>query len=246
MDTGPAFSVARRLVDPLLAVVFPADCPSCAEPVASPLAGPLCEPCWGRLPRHAGPACPCGTPLPEGGAGPCGRCRRGASAWRLGASLGPFDGPLRDAIHALKYRGRTRAAGRLAGLLLERPEVLAVLSGGELLVPVPLHPRRREQRGFNQSELLAQALAGASGLPVARRALVRRTDTPAQTGLSAAARRRNVAGAFAVRRRAEVDGRVAVLLDDVLTTGATARECARALLRAGATEVRLLTLARAL
>jgi ComF family protein len=246
LNAGPAASAARRLVDPLLAVVFPADCPCCARSLTSPLGGPLCEPCWQRLPRHAGAACPCGLPLPDGIEGPCGRCRRGASGWRLGASLGPFDGPLRDAIHALKYRGRTRAVGRLAGLLLERPQARAVLSGSGLLVPVPLHPRRREQRGFNQSELLAHALAGACGLRVSRGALVRRTDTPAQTGLSAAARRRNVAGAFAVRRRAEIGGRVVVLLDDVLTTGATARECARALLQAGAAEVRLLTLARVL
>lgn len=245
MGAGLAASAARRLVEPLLAVVFPADCPSCAEPVASPLGGPLCEPCWGCLPRHARQACDCGAPLPDGIAGPCGRCRRGAAGWRLGASLGPFDGPLRDVIHALKYRGRTRAVGRLAALLLERPEARAVLSGSGVLVPVPLHPRRREQRGFNQSELLARALARECGLRVAGSALVRRTDTPAQTGLSAAARRRNVAGAFAVRRRAEIGGRVVVLLDDVLTTGATARECARALLEAGAAEVRLLTLARA-
>jgi ComF family protein len=119
-----------------------------------------------------------------------------------------------------------------------------VLSGPVVLVPVPLHPRRRLERGFNQSELLARELARRTGLEVAAKALVRRKDTAPQAGLSAAERRRNVAGAFAVRQRARVAGRTAVLLDDVWTTGATALACARILREAGATEVRLLSVAR--
>jgi ComF family protein len=109
---------------------------------------------------------------------------------------------------------------------------------------VPLHPRRLAQRGFNQSELLAAAIGRQTGLRVHPRALVRRTDTPPQTGLSAVARRKNVAGAFAVRERARIHGRTAVLVDDVLTTGATARACASALRQAGATAVHLVTVAR--
>jgi ComF family protein len=100
------------------------------------------------------------------------------------------------------------------------------------------------KRGFNQSELLAEELGRRAGLAAAASALVRRTDTPPQTGLSAAARRANVRGAFAVRRRGLVAGRTVVLVDDVLTTGATASACARALTQAGAREVRLLTAAR--
>ena len=111
-------------------------------------------------------------------------------------------------------------------------------------MPVPLHPRRRAERGYNQSELLARALAPRLALGVAAGALVRRKDTAPQTGLSAAARRQNVSGAFAVRRRALVVDRAVILVDDVLTTGATARACALALRAAGAREVRLLTVAR--
>ena len=109
---------------------------------------------------------------------------------------------------------------------------------------MPLHPRRHQERGFNQAELLALEIAERTGIAAAPGALVRRKDTKPQAGLSAAGRRLNVAGAFAVRRRTQIAGRVVVLVDDVLTTGATAQACARALKDGGAAEVRLLAAAR--
>lgn len=148
------------------------------------------------------------------------------------------------AVHELKYRSRRRVAGRISEAMFGDPHVLRVLAGASALVPVPLHPRRQRQRGFNQSELLAQELGRRARIAVAPLALVRREDTPPQTGLSAAARRANVKGAFAARRRSQVWGKVVVLVDDVFTTGATAAACARALTAAGAREVRLLTAAR--
>ena len=177
-------------------------------------------------------------------AGACGRCRRGLSAFAAGASLGPYEGSLRTAIHELKYGGQRRVASRLAEAALREDAVRTVLAPGAVLVPVPLHPRRQRERGFNQSELLACEIARRTGAQIAPAALVRRADTPPQTGLTAAARRANVKGAFAVRQRARVAGRCIVLVDDVFTTGATARACARALREAGASDVRLLTMAR--
>jgi ComF family protein len=147
-------------------------------------------------------------------------------------------------LHELKYHARRRVAARLAEELAADPAARAVLQPGVLLVPVPLHPRRREERGFNQAELLAAELARRAGVDVAVGALVRRRDTSPQTGLSAAARRSNVAGAFVVRRQSRVAGRAVVVVDDVMTTGATARACARALREAGVAEVRVLTAAR--
>jgi ComF family protein len=161
-----------------------------------------------------------------------------------GASLGPYAGALRSAIHELKYRGRRRVAARLADALLGEPSVRALLAADAVLVPVPLHPRRKRERGFNQAEWLAAELARRVPVRLAPAVLVRRKETAPQTGLSASARRANVRGAFAVRRRAQVDGRVVVLVDDVLTTGATALACAQALRQAGAAQVRLLTAAR--
>lgn len=245
LKTRRALETATRLVlDPVLAALFPSRCAACAASLARPLRGPLCEPCWRSLPRHRGPLCACGVPLGASAGGRCGRCRRGSPAIEHGLSLGPYEGALRTLVHELKYRGRRRVAERLAELLLADVEAGAVLQGGAVLVPVPLHPRRLAARGFNQSELLALALARRARLRVRPRVLVRRKDTPPQTGLSAAARRRNVAGAFAVRQRAPIQARTVVLVDDVLTTGATARACAGALRLAGARAVHLLTIAR--
>lgn len=239
---GLASQAARCLVDPVLAVIFPARCPACARHLRVPRRGPLCPSCWAGLPRHEGLLCPCGM----GAGARCPRCRRGLNPIRSGASLGPYDGALRLLVHELKYRGKRAVAGRLAEEMLGSLAVRRLLSPGCVLVPVPLHPRRLRLRGFNQSELLARELARRTGCRLLGGAVVRRKDTPPQTGLSAAARRANLQDAFVVRRRAPLAGRPVVLVDDVLTTGATARACARALRQAGASEVRLLTAARVL
>lgn len=239
---GLAGQAARRVMDPLLAVVFPARCAACARLISLPRRGPLCEPCWAALPRQDSALCPCGA----GRGARCSRCRRGLNPIARGASLGPYEGPLRVLVHELKYRGKRAVAARLAEELLRAASVRTLLAADCVLVPVPLHPRRLRTRGFNQSELLARELSRRAALRLVSGALVRRADTPPQTGLSAARRRANVKDAFVVRRRAPLVGRTIVLVDDVLTTGSTARACARALRSAGAGEVRLLTAARVL
>jgi len=243
MEKAASSGLARRLAAPLLAVVFPSECAACGQLLLQIGGGPLCEPCWRALPRHAGPSCRCGLPV-AAGLSACPRCRRGRQVFAAGCSLGPYEGSLRTVIHALKFSGRRRAAVRLAQALLEGEAPRQLVATSDVLVAVPLHPRRLRERGFNQAALLAQELARRTQGRFCADALVRRLDTAPQAGLSAAARRRNVRAAFAVRRKAAVAGRTVTLVDDVVTTGATALACGRELLAAGAREVRLLSVAR--
>jgi ComF family protein len=151
---------------------------------------------------------------------------------------------VRLCLHALKFRGRRRLAallGREAG----RSWVLSgELSGAAALVPVPLSRKRRRARGYNQAELIARAVARETGIPLRLRILKRTRERPPQAGLSKSARRKNVAGVYRAELPASLRGEVLLLVDDVLTTGATADAASRALLAAGAGAVDVLTLAR--
>jgi len=148
---------------------------------------------------------------------------------------------LAAAVQSLKYGRRRSVAGALGALLATRYP----FADDALLIPVPLHPQRLRERGFNQAALLARAVARRRGLAVADRALRRSRATQGQPGLTAVERRRNLAGAFRVRQPGLVAGRSVVVIDDVLTTGATADACARALLAAGASRVDVFTAGRA-
>ncbi len=154
-----------------------------------------------------------------------------------------FTGPTRAAIHALKYGGERRLARPLGDLLAERWRRAGV--GGDVLVPVPVHPERRRERGFDQAELLAGAVGEALGMPMVT-ALERREATEAQHHLGRDERARNVGGAFGVRASevGHIHGRWVVLIDDVTTTGATLAGCAAALTASGALAVSGLTVAR--
>jgi ComF family protein len=156
-------------------------------------------------------------------------------------SFGSYEGVLREWIHLYKY-GRVKTMRRPLGELLAA--ALPREEHFDGVVPVPLHWRRRWQRGFNQSELLARGIGKRCGIPVVR-ALRRTRYTSTQAGLSNTGRRVNVAAAFAVRRGQALTGKRLLLIDDVLTTGSTAAACARVLRRAGAARIVLLTVARA-
>jgi ComF family protein len=238
-----------RWFDPLLDLVFPAVCPVCAVRSDDPMHRPFCGPCWTALPVGLGPGCSvCGEPFPGLAGGlPCDACRRTPPPYAFARAVAPYRDGMREAIHALKYEGRPVLAAPLGRLLAEAggprlPAPPAEWADG--LVPVPLHPARLAERGFNQAELLATPCAARWRLPVLGRALIRIRPTLPQTDLTAAARRANVRDAFRVPRPSEVRGRRLLLVDDVLTTGATVGSAARALRAAGATAVGILTLAR--
>ena len=153
-------------------------------------------------------------------------------------AIGAYDGALRAIVHALKYDGRRSLAKPLASLMRQRGA--DVLDGAACVIPVPLHPSRKRQRGFNQAKDLSRQL----GLPVVS-ALRRVRATATQTSLPAAQRHRNMRDAFALTAGARgLAGAMVVLVDDVSTTGATLESCARVLKEAGVAEVRALTAAR--
>lgn len=187
----------------------------------------------------------CRTPFvnsfPLDSEGRCALCRSGLRAFDAAYSYGPYGGTLRELIHLLKYRGIQPLAAPLGGFLLRslpRDEAF------DAIVPVPLHWRRRWQRGFNQAELLARTVAHSTGIP-ARNMLRRVRATSTQAGLTNSARRRNMIQAFRCGRAEQVRDQRILLVDDVMTTGSTAAACARALKSAGAARVAVLTVARA-
>ncbi|MBI4536445.1 MAG: ComF family protein [candidate division NC10 bacterium] len=244
-----------RLRDVLAAslhLVFPSPCATCGRPLDWERRSALCGTCWSRLERMPTSGCQrCGWPYPAaetaaGAAEPlCQRCREAADAFRLARAPLRYrqDGIARAAILLAKHGGRLPLLHHLAHLLAaEAPRFLAP-EEWDVLVPVPLHWRRRWRRGFNQAEVLARAVGRAMGISVAGRALRRVRATPPQQG-DPEARRRNVRDAFRVPRPGQIAGRRVLLVDDVFTTGATANAAARALLAAGAAEVGVLTLAR--
>lgn len=244
-----ALGLVRAAADGLLAVFVAPACAACARTLDAPTHGPVCAACWSAVRPITPPVCErCGDPLPSWRVisqqrALCARCRRRPSAIDRGRAIGPYDGALRDIIHALKYGGRRTVAPPLARLMAAHGA--SILRGADFAVPVPLHRRRRRARGFNQAMELARGL----DLPVID-ALARILPTPSQTDLPAGQRHRNVRGAFRLGRRGlrrkepDVRGRTIVLVDDVSTTGATLEACARVLKTAGAREVRALTAAR--
>jgi ComF family protein len=220
----------------LLDLVFPPRCMGCASRGAW-----LCPPCRDKLEPVVGPICQrCGRPWPEGGV--CPYCRQTFNVLEGLRAGYLFAGPLREGIHRFKYEGERGLAGPLAGLL--SPAARSLPWPIDVVVPVPLHPARERQRGYNQSVLLAQALAKVTRAPLDIRSLRRERDTRPQMGLTAAERRANVVGAFAGRPGALAGKRV-MLLDDVCTTGSTLEACAQAARQAGAGAVWALVLARA-
>ncbi len=240
-------SALRSAAGIALGAVLPPRCLACGAQVAVP--GALCPECWGGLAFLAAPCCDaCGYPFEyDAGEGAlCGACAARPPAWRRARAALAYDDASRGLILALKHGDRTDSAPALGAWMASSGR--ALLAEADLVAPVPLHRLRLLARRYNQSALLAQAIARRTGVACVPDLLVRRRRTPSQGGLSASARVRNVRGAFAVapRHADAVAGRRIVLVDDVLTTGATAESCARTLMRAGADTVDVLTLARVL
>lgn len=212
----------------VLDLLLPPTCPGCGREGLA-----ICHACLGHMARRLDE--PAGMPVGLASSQPHGVVQL---EW-----CASFNGPARASIHALKYDGELRLVGPLSDLMATRWRRSGV--GGDILVPVPVHAQRRRQRGFDQAELLARGVGERLRLPVVH-ALERAARTTAQHQLGRRARQSNVSQAFGVapRHAEEVRGRWLVLIDDVVTTGATLAGCARVLYDAGALAVSALTLAR--
>jgi len=233
----------RAWTGALLDLVFPPFCPVCQGRLGEGRRDPLCGRCWRSLERIAGPVCRvCGLSMTVPGI--CGACRRRRPLFAYARAATRYGETAREALHAFKFAGKRSLAAPLAELLAELGPAALPAGPPDLIVPVPLHPRRERERGFNQALLLARRVGRAWNLPVRSDVLRRTAATPPQTELGVEARRANVRGAFALRRPELVAGRHIMVVDDVFTTGATVGECARCLRQAGAATVGILTVAR--
>lgn len=242
--------IVRTAIDALASILFPAPCRICEETLltASPI--PICATCFESFERLTGPACQrCGRPFVspvamEAQQPLCFACRRGLYAFDSARSFGRYNESLGDAILLLKREKLTPLgnwfAQRLAEIVTREPETLAA----DVVVPVPLHPARQRERGYNQAESIARPLAKRLHLSLGSYLLMRVKPRPDKLLLTKRERWESVRGAYALRQGVRVDKLRILLVDDVLTTGATLDACSRALRRAGAARVAGLTVAR--
>lgn len=230
----------------LLDLLLPAVCPLCGHPLGLSPHPPFCPDCLAGLLPPAGPCCPrCALPYPTDGGTDhhCEPCLRQPPPFARIHALGPYADRLRQAITAFKYQGRIELDRPLGQLLAQQLRHGSDPAEFDLILPVPLHPTRLRERGYNQSLLLAQVLSRRLQRPLQRRLLRRMRPTPPQQGLTADLRRANLRQAFVLSH--PLQGEHVLLVDDVVTTTATARECSQVLLDGGAGAVTLAVLARA-
>jgi len=245
----PAFSL-QVISDGFLNLFYPEECFICSSPVARRQDCGLCDDCRRKVLslRIEGARCPsCGAPLPgfaDASGSLCLECVRRPPPYSGARSFGYYSTEMRQVIHELKFGGRRPLVKLLAPLMAEVFFQSWRREDFDLITSVPLHSARRRERGFNQAELLGRELARVVGLPEMRTAR-RATATQSQVGLSDAQRLENVRNAFSCTHTGRVAGKKVLLVDDVMTTGATVASTAGALIDAGAEKVSVLTAARA-
>ena len=234
-----------------LDLLFPPFCALCRARLGEGRHDPLCGSCWQGLERLVPPLCrTCGRPFgsfepaPPLERSPCEPCRRRPPPFTYARAAALYGERVREAIFCLKFGGNTAMARPLGDLMAEAGSTMVSVKEIDCLVPVPLHPSREAERGFNQARLLARRVSRRWGVPVEAKALRRHRPTSSQTDLDAEERRENVKGAFALRRPDVIAQRHVLLIDDVFTTGATVSECARVLVAGGAAAAGVLTVAR--
>lgn len=240
----PSADWMRRALSKLTQAVVPPHCLVCGgSGSANAMPVDLCASCKQALPWMLASCAHCALPLPQP-ADACGACR--GQSWHFTQAHAAFryDAPFDQLLLRFKFH-QDLACGRvLAELLCVATDSVAWRAGIDVVAPVPLSQARLRQRGYNQALMLANTWAAHHDLPCAPQALVRTVERPAQSGLSQPQRRKNVRGVFAVQQPEAFSDKHVLLLDDVMTTGATANEASKTLLHAGAASVRVLVVAR--
>jgi len=237
-------SFFRGLVD----LFYPPRCLSCNDLLISGEDCSFCRECWSRISFLSPPLCRiCGAPLPAGENSPntCSRCTESPPPFQVCLSVGRYESVLLEAVHALKYRGEIPAGIALGKILSSCVGEHFPVHDYDRVIPVPLHVKRLRKRGFNQSLILARALALDFSLTLDFQSLRRQRHTDPQIGLGRKQREKNVREAFVCTRCNEIENSKILLIDDVYTTGSTVRECARVLMEGGAQLVAVATVARA-
>jgi len=250
MTTMTPFSSTPSFLRKVLHVIFPTLCASCQTPLWDDPVPFFCQACWDTLKPIPSPVCPrCGRPfaspvsLDHSPTHECGSCRKRPPAFSQAWSLFPYQSPLKEAIVSFKYRGKRILTTYLIQAMVPALPILPVI---DVLLPVPLHPQRLQEREYNQSLLLAHGLSQHLQIPLLLSCLLRIRPTVPQTSLSKNKRLTNLRRAFAVEDASRITGKRILLIDDVFTTGTTLHECAQTLRKAGSGPVYGLTLARML
>jgi ComF family protein len=227
----------------VLEFFLPRLCLFCGAAMGEEAEVAICPECRGQIEWVESPLCACCGKMFADRDGPdrvCGECQTDPPPFARARAAAIYDGPVATAVKRFKFNHRM-AFLPVMQHWLNRPLCLELAADADLLVPVPLHPKRIKNRGFNQALLLARAF---SQVPLAREAVVRTRHTVPQVDLNPKERRDNVKGAFAVPDPHLVKGKNVLLIDDLFTTGSTVKECARVLRKAGASRVEVLTVAR--
>ncbi len=227
---------------------LPSQCPCCGK-FLDEGRQEFCSKCLSEIRWIGPPFCSiCGTPFVSGEieSHPCGACLIHRKYFGIARALAAFEGSLQGAIHRWKYEGKTHLTPFFAEWMAEGLNRYWEPRSVDFLIPVPLHPQRLRERGFNQAVLLAEALSRRTGIPTLKTILSKKKPTLPQVNLSGAEREKGLRGVFQVADRKELPGKSVLLINDVYTTGATVNECSKGLVKGGVERVDVLNLAHAL
>ena len=239
---------AKDILSGITDILFPPTCSACGTVLIYDRAYPFCPECLSTIQFAATPLCTsCGQPFAtsEGTNHLCEDCIMSPPPFSIARSLGKYDAALLDTIHLFKYHGKISVGEDLGKMMATTSYDSLVIQHYSPIIPVPLHPNRLKERGFNQSLVLAQQISKRFSIPLDFTSLRRTVLTEAQVNLSREKRAANVRGAFEVTDRNRIKVKKILLIDDVYTTGSTVKECSKILKKNGAHEVAVLTLARA-